>query len=137
MRQDAPSLSDGEDVLSPDSAARKRKRDGDQLDSAIATPSDGGPEMKRLKEDEAVSLGAATPPPPPPPPPESDTPASEVEDEQQRALVEQEEALIRENEEAQRLEDEAIKTKQREVAADDMQREIDALKSGNQELLSH
>ncbi|KAH8169669.1 SRI (Set2 rpb1 interacting) domain-containing protein [Sarocladium implicatum] len=137
MRQDAPVLSDGEDVLSPGSADRKRKRDGDQPESAVATPSDGGPEVKRLKEDEAGALGAATPPPPPPPPPESGAPPSEADDEQRRALQEQEEALMRENEEAQRLEDEATKTNQREVAADEMQREIDVMKSGNKELLSH
>ncbi|KAL3953684.1 hypothetical protein ACCO45_011640 [Purpureocillium lilacinum] len=64
----------------------------------------------------------AQPPPPPPPPPES-APEDEMADER-RALREQEEALERENEEAQRLEDEANKTKMMEDAAEEMRKDI-------------
>lgn len=124
-------LSDAEDSLSPNSADRKRKREGEVSESACQTPTEEGPDTKRLKENEG-----ATPPPPPPPPPE-DTAALGSDPEQKWALQEQEEALMRENEEAQRLEDEAMQTKRMEVAAEDMQREIDAANSGKQEVLSH
>lgn len=135
MTQDGSIMSDVEDILSPGSAERKRKRDGEAPDLAGATPTDGAPDLKRLKAEEVIAEGSATPPPPPPPPPASgDTP---LEDEQQCALKEQEEALMRENEEAQRLEDEAAETKRIENTADEMQREIEAAQNGKQEVLSH
>jgi histone-lysine N-methyltransferase SETD2 len=135
MTQDGSTLSEFEDILSPGSAERKRKRDGEVPDSSGATPTDAGPDVKRLKEEDVALEGSATPPPPPPPPPASGAPPPE--DEQQRALKEQEEALVRENEEAQRLEDEAAKTKKLESSADEMQREIEAAQNGKQEVLSH
>ncbi len=104
------------DMDSPGSRKRKREDgegdgdvegegEGDNLDTANATPSDG-PDVKRLKEDD--SSGAVASPPPPPPPPPTDEPTDEAAlTEEQKELREQEEALVRENEEAQRLEDEA------------------------------
>lgn len=106
------------DVDSPGSQDRKRKRDVGLADSAGATPSEG-PDMKRLKEDET---SGPSPPPPPPPPPES-APEDGMTDEQ-RALREQEEDLMRENEEAQRLEDEANETKMMEDTAEEMRKDI-------------
>ncbi|PHH86398.1 hypothetical protein CDD83_10304 [Cordyceps sp. RAO-2017] len=104
------------DVDSPGSQDRKRKREMDLVDSTDATPSEG-PDAKRVKDDEA------SPPPPPPPPPET-APEDEMT-EAQRAFREQEEALMRENEEAQRLEDEANKSKMMEGAvADEMRKNI-------------
>lgn len=98
---DEAALSDV-DVYSPGSEYRKRKREADLVDSTDATPCEGR-DLKRPKD------GDASPPPPPPPPPES-APEDEMTD-VQRAFREQEEALVRENEEAQRLEDEANKCK--------------------------
>ncbi|ODA81207.1 hypothetical protein RJ55_04171 [Drechmeria coniospora] len=100
------------DAGSPDSQDRKRKRDADLVESAAPTPSEG-PEMKRVKAEEGNKPHQ---PPPPPPPPES-APGEGMTDEQ-RDLQEQEEALMRENEEAQRLEDEANSTKMEEVSED-------------------
>ncbi|POR32153.1 Histone-lysine N-methyltransferase, H3 lysine-36 specific [Tolypocladium paradoxum] len=106
------------DVDSPRSQDRKRKRDAELADSAGATPSEA-PDVKRLKEDET---SGPSPPPPPPPPPES-APEDEMTDEQ-RAFREQEEDLMRENEEAQRLEDEANVTKMMGDAAEEMRKDI-------------
>lgn len=98
------------DMDSPGSRKRKREDgegegEGDNTDTANATPSDA-PDMKRLKEDD--SSGAVASPPPPPPPPPTDTATDEAAmTEEQKELREQEEALMRENEEAQRLDDEA------------------------------
>lgn len=94
----------------------KRKREGEV--SPSLTPSDG-PIQKRLREDEA---GDPSPPPPPPPPPESAM--EDVMTAEQQFLREQEEALMRENEEAQRLDDEANKTKKLEEAAPIAQNDI-------------
>ncbi|KJZ72833.1 Histone-lysine N-methyltransferase, H3 lysine-36 specific [Hirsutella minnesotensis 3608] len=100
---------------SPGSQDRKRKRDNGLADSTDATPSEG-PDLKRAREEEA------SPPPPPPPPPEM-APEDEMVDVQQ-ALREQEEALMRENEEAQRLEDEAEKIKLMEDGAEELRKNI-------------
>lgn len=108
---DEAELSDVDMDDSP--ASRKRKHDADaDTDLPDATPTADGPDVKRLKEDEAAAGGSATatpsPPPPPPPPPEEGGGSSSGAEmtEEQQALREQEEALERENEEAQRLEDE-------------------------------
>ncbi|RYP18374.1 hypothetical protein DL765_003986 [Monosporascus sp. GIB2] len=80
----------------PGSSDRKRKREDDIVDSPALTPSET-PLVKRVKEQDG---DAPSPPPPPPPPPEGEaTPSVE--------LSEQEVALMRENEEAQRIADEA------------------------------
>lgn len=106
-------LTDAEDDASPTSSTSngKRKREDEEAGSAGHTPS-ATPSAKRVKEDD-VEL--PSPPPPPPPPPEAvaDTPLTEVE----RSMKEQEEALMRENEEAQRLADEAERTKHLEDEA--------------------
>lgn len=115
---------DGDDVTLSDigvgpsdtSPERKRKREGE--DSPSLTPPDG-PIQKRLREDEASE---PSPPPPPPPPPESAM--EDVITAEQQFLREQEEALMRENEEAQRLDDEANKTKKLEEAAPIAQNDI-------------
>ena len=100
-------LTDDEDVAStPASTEKKRKREEDVAGSANATPSDI-PSIKRLKEEDA---DLPSPPPPPPPPPEMD-PAVDVE------MTEQEDDLLREDEEAQRLADEAEKLRLREQEA--------------------
>lgn len=99
-REDDAIMSD----TGPDSAGspgRKRKRENGATDSPSLTPSDG-PLMKRLRDDE---LDESSTPPPPPPPPESVM--EDVVTAEQQALREQEEALMRENEEAERLEEEA------------------------------
>lgn len=103
------------DADTPESQDRKRKREPDLADSTDATPSEGR-DLKRLKDEEA------SPPPPPPPPPES-APEDEMTD-VQRAFREQEEALVRENEEAQRLEDEANKSKMLDVAVEALRKDI-------------
>ncbi|PKS11932.1 hypothetical protein jhhlp_001227 [Lomentospora prolificans] len=91
---------------SPGSPSLKRKRD-EEDEAPVITPVDElEPTSKRMKE---LDGGAAeSPPPPPPPPPEDEGEATEAMlTEEERDLRAQEEALIRENEEAQRLEDEA------------------------------
>lgn len=117
-------MSDG-DEASPNDSERKRKRvsELDTVDSTGVTPSDG-PELKRLKENDVEE---SSPPPPPPPPPE--LALEETVSEEQRALAEQEEALMRENEEAQRLDDEANETKRLEDATDGMKKDIAVAKS--------
>jgi len=75
--------------------------------------------MKRLREDE---LEAPSPPPPPPPPPQSSMDG--VVTAEQESLREQEEALMMENEEAQRLEDEAHHTKDLEDATRNAEKDI-------------
>ncbi|CAM1502981.1 Fc.00g077570.m01.CDS01 [Cosmosporella sp. VM-42] len=125
-KADTTPMDDAEDVILSDnntagssgSPDRKRKREVDGVDSPSLTPSDG-PMQKRLREDE---LGEPSPPPPPPPPPESAM--EDVMTAEQLALREQEEALVRENEEAQRLEDEANHTKELEQAAETAQYNI-------------
>lgn len=93
---------DGEEDSSPNSPSRrKRKRDGEaESPEETQTPSET-PSVKRVKED---GQPADIPSPPTPPPPPMDTPPTT---EEERTRREQEEALMRENEEAQRLEDEA------------------------------
>ncbi|PHH62703.1 hypothetical protein CDD81_6772 [Ophiocordyceps australis] len=105
------------DADSPASQDRKRKREADLVDSACPTPSDG-PGFKRLKDDET---GSPTPPPPPPP---LDSGLDDDASAEQRALQQQEEDLMRENEEAQRLEDEAQNTKMMEEGVDKMRKDI-------------
>ncbi|KAM5345386.1 hypothetical protein ACJ41O_011248 [Fusarium nematophilum] len=115
---DDVALSDNEGIgfsVSPD---RKRKREDGTADSPSLTSSDG-PTLKRLREDE---MDEPSPPPPPPPPPQSAM--EDVMTAEQQALREQEEALVRENEEAQRLEDEANRTKGMEKAANDAQNDV-------------
>lgn len=118
-------LTDVEDDASPASSAsngkRKREQDEDEEEarSAGQTPSET-PSAKRVKED-GGDVKLPSPPPPPPPPPEAaadnttTTPLTMTEDE--RSMKEQEEALVRENEEAQRLADEAERTKHLEDEA--------------------
>lgn len=96
-----PELANG---VSPSSPGLKRKREGE---STPATPVD---EEERLAK-RAREPDVAPPPPPPPPPPPG---GPEVITEEERDLRAQELELMRENEEAQRLEDEA---KGGEVAA--------------------
>lgn len=99
-----PELANG---ASPSSPGLKRKREGA---STPATPVDEEERLaKRAREPEA-----APPPPPPPPPPPEGPEGPEVITEEERDLHAQELELMRENEEAQRLEDEA---KGGEVAA--------------------
>lgn len=110
------------DADSPSSHDRKRKREaGCPRDSAGATPSDG-PDVKRIRPEDAAE---PSPPPPPPPPPDSATDDGLCEE--QKALKEQEEALMRENEEAQRLEDEANKARSMEEQVEEMPKDIIAL----------
>ncbi|KAK1975545.1 SET domain-containing protein [Colletotrichum cereale] len=109
-------LSDMEDAGSTGSPERKRKR-GEEgaVEPLDLTPSDE-PLVKRLREDD-VEDGATPPPPPPPPPADMESTATPEEPmtEEQRALREQEEALVRENEESERLEEEAELTKTKDV----------------------
>lgn len=99
-------MSDVDDVQSPGSSPeRKRKREDEN--SPSLTPSET-PSVKRLKEEDVEP----SPPPPPPPPPEA---AMDV------AMAEEEEAFVRENEEAQRLADEAEQDRARQEEA--LQRE--------------
>lgn len=127
-------LTDAGDASTPSDPDRKRKRgEDDVVDSAGVTPSDNR-DLKRLRE-QGEQYGG-TPPPPPPPPAESGM--EDVTTEEQRALREQEEDLMRENEEAQRLEDEALRTKHMENAADEMQKDIEGARSAqNREVMSH
>lgn len=111
-------LTDVEDeVVSATSGSpdRKRKRDEDGVDSNNQTPSET-PSLKRVKEDDGELHSPPPPPPPPPEAPAADTPTTEMTEEE-RSLKEQEEALMRENEEAQRLADEAERSKLREQEA--------------------
>lgn len=134
---DSGVLTDADNGGTPSDTDRKRKRDVDDVaDSAGVTPPDSR-DLKRLRE-EGERQGD-TPPPPPPPPAEAGM--DDVATEEQRALREQEEDLMRENEEAQRLEDEASKTQRMEHAADDMKKDLDAAgaprAARNQEVMSH
>lgn len=110
----APGSQDGKPDTTPSdveddvSEGRKRKRDEESEDITSAAPSDG-PDAKRLKEEETETGEPGKPSPPPPPPPPTE------ETEEQKALKEQEEALMRENEEAQRLEDEAEAKKEMDM----------------------
>ncbi|KAF4977355.1 hypothetical protein FZEAL_6127 [Fusarium zealandicum] len=116
-------LSDQEGIGSIGSPDLKRKRE----DVVADTPSlvSDGPTMKRLREDE---MDEPSSPPPPPPPPQSAM--EDVIIAEQQALREQEEDLVRENEEAQRLEDEANRTKGMEEAAQGA--EMDVLIASNE-----
>ncbi|KZL71121.1 SET domain-containing protein [Colletotrichum tofieldiae] len=116
-------LSDMEDAGLMGSPERKRKRaeegeeDEEATESLIPTPSDE-PSVKRLREDDVED--GTTPPPPPPPPPADPEPTATPEEsmtEEQRALREQEEALMRENEESERLEEEAELTKTKDIGS--------------------
>lgn len=107
-------LSDAEDGATG-SPERKRKRDEDDLLDASLTP-DETPSVKRLKDEETTE--EPSPPPPPPPPEEAmdvdmtPTQAAEFSREQEQAQrladeaeqdrVRQEEDLQRENEEAEK-----------------------------------
>jgi histone-lysine N-methyltransferase SETD2 len=134
---DSGVLTDADNGGTPSDTDRKRKRDDEDVaDSAGVTPSDSR-DLKRLREE--GERQADTPPPPPPPPAEAGM--DDVATEEQRALREQEEDLMRENEEAQRLEDEASKTQRMEHAADEMKKDLDAAggprAAHNQEVMSH
>ena len=96
-----PELANG---VSPSSPGLKRKREG------VSTPATPVDEEERLAKRAREPETAPPPPPPPPPPPEG----VEMITEEERDLRAQELELMRENEEAQRLEDEA---KGGEVAA--------------------
>ncbi|RDA83728.1 hypothetical protein CP532_0231 [Ophiocordyceps camponoti-leonardi (nom. inval.)] len=112
-----PTAASDFDTDSPGSLERKRKRETELVDSTDATPSEG-PDSKRAKDDEA----SPPPPPPPPPPPLPEAPgASEEMSAAQREFRAQEEALERENEEAQRLEDEGKMT---EAATTDLRKDV-------------
>ncbi|ROV98308.1 hypothetical protein VSDG_04482 [Cytospora chrysosperma] len=101
-------MSDVDDT-SRSSPERKRKRDEEDLLGASVTPEET-PSLKRLKEDERAE--EPTPPPPPPPP------GAEMEVDMTPAQVED---LTREQEEAQRLADEAEQDRIRQEEA--LQRE--------------
>lgn len=110
-------MSDVEDIATSSPVKRKRQEDVDMLEASL-TP-DEIPSMKRLKEETPEE---SSPPPPPPPPPDAamvddlNMTASQVEeafsleqeeanrlaDEAEQDRVRQEEALQRENEEAMR-----------------------------------
>lgn len=79
--------------VSPGSPGLKRKRDHDS--TAVSLAEEGEHASKRTKEVEPMS-----PPPPPPPPPK-------VMTQEEKELRVQELELMKENEEAQRMEDEA------------------------------
>ena len=107
-------MSDVEDATRS-SPERKRKRDDEDLLDASLTPEET-PSMKRVKEEEAVE--EPTPPPPPPPPgaaidvdmtptqteelTREQEEAQRLADEAEQDRIRQEEALQRENEEAER-----------------------------------
>jgi len=95
------------DESTPNSPSLKRKREDEDenLGSAIS-PTDDNP-AKQLQED--LNGSESSPPPPPPPPPEV-VMVDEEMTEEKRLLKEQEEELMRENEEAERLENEAAWT---------------------------
>lgn len=101
-------MSDVDDT-SRSSPERKRKRDEEDPLGASVTPEET-PSLKRLKEDERAE--EPTPPPPPPPP------GAEMEVDMTPAQVED---LTREQEEAQRLADEAEQDRIRQEEA--LQRE--------------
>jgi [histone H3]-lysine36 N-trimethyltransferase len=133
--RDDVSMSEADNSGTPSSPDRKRKRethDHDTADSAVVTT----PETRDMKRPRENAETVETPPPPPPlllaGLPDMMTP-------EKQALREQEEALERENEEAQRLEDEANETKAMEEKADELQREqAEAARSTqNRELLGH
>ncbi|KAL1878813.1 hypothetical protein VTK73DRAFT_7466 [Phialemonium thermophilum] len=114
-QEDDVAMSDAEDLPSPPSTSsdHKRKREDLDAEAAVESPSDM-PWAKRLKEDEAEAPSPPPPPPPPPPPEENGLNGTPLTEEEQ-SMREQEAALVRENEEAQRLEDEAEATKQQKV----------------------
>ncbi|OTB07202.1 hypothetical protein M426DRAFT_85207 [Hypoxylon sp. CI-4A] len=106
-------MTDDEDINStPNSLERKRKREDEQVDSPILTPSEA-PSMKRLKEDDG---DVPSPPPPPPPPMDPDTMLDVVVG-SDKVPDQQDVALLRESEEAQRIADEAERQKLREEEA--------------------
>lgn len=109
-------MSDVEDVPTSSPVKRKRDEDVDMMDTSL-TPEEA-PSVKRVKEETPEE---ASPPPPPPPPPDTTmgddlnlTPgqaeafsheqeeANRLADEAEQDRVRQEEALQRENEEAMR-----------------------------------
>ena len=116
LSSEVPAVTLDEDIVmsddegpgsTPASSDRKRKREDDTVDSPGPAPSDT-PSIKRVKDDDADE---PSPPPPPPPPPEGEaTPTAEIS--------EQEAALMRENEEAQRIADEAERQKLAEQEAE-------------------
>lgn len=115
-RDDDIVMSDVEDALTSSPVKRKREEDVDMMETSL-TPEEV-PSIKRLKEETPEE---ASPPPPPPPPPDTTmvddlnlTPgqseafsheqeeANRLADEAEQDRVRQEEALQRENEEAMR-----------------------------------
>lgn len=117
-------MSDVEDISTSSPIKRKRDEDGSTMDTSL-TP-DEKPSMKRLREEDAEET---SPPPPPPPPPDAgmsdglsltsplidgsrndlqvefsreQEEANRLADEAEQDRVRQEEALQRENEEAMR-----------------------------------
>ncbi|KAH8674062.1 hypothetical protein BX600DRAFT_378184 [Xylariales sp. PMI_506] len=108
-------MSEDDDVAStPDGSDRKRKREDEQVGSESVTPSET-PYSKRLREDE---IELSTPPPPPPPPPQADASLDLDLTEQNSTPGEQEDALMHENEEAQRVAEEAERQTLREQEAE-------------------
>ncbi|KAK4232092.1 putative histone-lysine N-methyltransferase, H3 lysine-36 specific SET2 [Podospora fimiseda] len=102
-------MSDVDDTPSTEqSGVNKRKREDEVDDDLNRSPpdenlSESTPSIKRLKEhDDGPEERIPSPPPPPPPPTDGTTNSEE--------LREQEEELMRENEEAQRLQDEVNAT---------------------------
>ncbi|KAI6778826.1 Histone-lysine N-methyltransferase [Emericellopsis cladophorae] len=139
---DSPVLNVTDEVMSyqvneqtPSDVDRKRKRDDAVADSPASQLIDSH-DSKRARE--AGGPQDATPPPPPPPPAGATGLQDDVSPEEQEVLRQQEEALMRENEEAQRMADEASTTEHLEHRADEMQREIDLVKgASNQEVMGH
>ncbi|KAI0013622.1 hypothetical protein F4779DRAFT_344502 [Xylariaceae sp. FL0662B] len=127
-------MTDDEDIGStPESSDRKRKREEDVAGSPSLTPSET-PSMKRIKEDEG---DISSPPPPPPPPPESEAVLGADMSEQDKALTEGEIALIRENDEAQRIAEEAERQKLREEeAALERENELNMLDFEREQLIN-
>ncbi|KAK4165379.1 putative histone-lysine N-methyltransferase, H3 lysine-36 specific SET2 [Cladorrhinum sp. PSN259] len=102
-------MSDVDDTPSTGSGRKRKREDDDEEMADNRSPTDENlsettPSVKRLKEHE-VSVERIPSPPPPPPPPADGADGANSEE-----LREQEEALMRENEEAQRLEDEVNAT---------------------------
>lgn len=101
-------MSDVDDVQSPGSSPERKRKREDDGNSPSLTPSET-PSVKRLKEEDVEP----SPPPPPPPPPEAAMDVAMAE--------EDDETFVRENEEAQRLADEAEQDRARQEEA--LQRE--------------
>lgn len=129
-------LSDADLDGTPASSDRKRKRIDDGAADSPGMSSLDSRDLKRIRGGDEDDESPASPPPPPPPPAVDDEAAAYEDAEEKQALREQEEALVRENEESQRLEDEANRTQAMETAVDEMKQDISAAKK-TAEVLSH